>query len=187
MGDIVSGQDVDGTIAHDGVDANAPVKIGMRAIAHSANPTAVAAADRTDWLANRHGVPFVIGGHMNIVRSEWVMTSAQTNLKLVTISTGTKIVVTAASCFVDADCTTNVHCRLGLATSTLGTISNNSATAINGIVLSHPDIPPGSGVVEGNGSGIIAIGADDEDLILTCDAATGGALRIIVSYFTIES
>lgn len=185
--DTEGAQWVIGNRRHDDVDAGAPVKIGAKAIAHGTNPTAVAAGDRTDVYANRAGIPFHIGGHPNLIAAEWVFTTAQTNLKIVTVAAGTKIVVVGAECMVDADCTVNVACRVGLAASTLPAISNNSATGLLGLVLSHPDISPGSGVVVGGGGGIIAIGADDDDLIITCDAATGGALRVIVRYFTIES
>lgn len=176
-----------GNIAHDGVDSGNPVKIGYKAIAHGANPTAVAAADRTDSYANRAGIPFVIGGHPNIISKEFTVLDsdgAQTNLALITVSAGTKIVVTKIGVYAHNANTVSVDVRVGFGTATLPAAALAGAT---GIILSHPKVAAGSGVVEGNGSGIIGIGADDEDLRLTCDDPVTGSIRILVNYYTIES
>ncbi len=176
-----------GNVAHDGVDASNPVKVGHKAIAHGANPTAVAAADRTDSYANRHGIPFVIGGHMNVITKEWKFAAAdgaQTNAALITVSAGTKIVVTGATVTADNANTVNVDVRIGFATATLTAISTSGVT---GIVLSHPGIAAGSGVSRGDGSGILGIGADDEDLRITSASPTTGSIRVVVTYYTIES
>lgn len=168
-----------GNIAHDGVDAGNPIKIGMRAVAHGSNPTAVAAADRTDWLANRHGIPFVMPGHPNIVTLRANYTAAQTDTALVTVGAGTKIVVIKASVMADNANTVDVQARIGFGTANTPTTT--------GVVLSHPGIARGSGVVEGNGSGIIGIGADNEDLRITSEVPTGGSIDVVVVYYTIES
>lgn len=183
LGQANRGQDVDGTVAHDDVDGGNPIKVGFKAIAHGANPTAVAAADRTDWYSNRHGIPFVMGGHMNSICKEFTFTTAQTDAALVTVGSGTVIVVTAIEAVSDADAIVNVAVRVGFAASTLTAVSGSGIT---GIVLSHPDIAPGSGIALGNGGGIIGVGADGEDLRITCDAAAAG-FRVRVTYFTIES
>lgn len=67
------------------------------------------------------------------------------------------------------------------------TIPAETTTGSNGILLNHPGIAAGSGVVLGNGGGILGIGADGEELRLTCEDPIGGALTVTVSYFTIES
>ena len=170
---------IGGNIAHDGVDAGNPTLNGYRAIAHGANPTAVAAADRTVGFANRHGIPFVIGGHPNIITLRTNYTGAQTNAALVTVATGLKIVVTECSVLADNANTVNVQARVGFATATTPTGA--------GTVLSHPGIAPGSGVGRGNGSGMIGVGADDEDLRITSTVPTGGSIDVMVSYYTIES
>jgi len=54
------------------------------------------------------------------------------------------------------------------------------------MLLFHPGIAPGSGVVEGNGSGILGIGASGEDVRVTCEDAVGGSINIIVTYFTTD-
>lgn len=167
------------SIAHDGVDSGNPHKIGGRAIAHGTNPTAVAAADRTDWLFNRAGVPFMIGGHPNIVTVEAAYTAAQTDTAIVTISTGLKIVVTSIQATCDNANTVNTAIRVGFGTANTPTTT--------GVVLTHPGIPAGSGVGRGDGSGIIGVGADNEDLRITSGVPTTGSLRVVVSYFTIET
>ena len=69
-----------GDVAHDSADSGNPVKIGAKAVAHGANPTAVAADERTNLYANRAGVLFTIGGHPNIVTVRLQFTAAQTNV-----------------------------------------------------------------------------------------------------------
>lgn len=177
-----------GAVAHDAADSGNPIKVGHKAIAHGSNPTAVAANDRTDWYANRHGIPFVIGGHPNIITREITIsdaTGAQTDASLVgTISAGTKVAVTMIDAMADADNTGDISVRIGFGTANVPTAS---ATGVNGVVLSHPGLAAGSGVVRGNGSAVIGIGADGEELRLTCDDPAGGALTVTLSYFTIES
>lgn len=168
-----------GAVAHDGVDSGNPIKVGHKAIAHGTNPTAVAAADRTDWYANRAGVPFVIGGHPNIVTFEAAYTAAQTDAAIVTIAGGLKIVVTEIEALCDNANTVDVGVRVGFGATTTPTTT--------GVVLTHPGISAGSGVIRGNGSGIVGVGADGEDLRITCEAPTTGSIRILVSYYTIES
>lgn len=187
MADISgSPTNVEGNRAHDAVDAGDPIKIGQRAIAHGANPTAVAVADRTDWLANRAGVPWVIGGHPNVVGTEYVATTAQTNDAIITVAGGLKIVVTAIEVMVDKATTVDVGVRIGFGTANVPTEPADGAS-VAGMVLSHPGIAAGSGVVRGSGAGILAIGADDEDLRITSEVPTSGKLRVLVSSYTIES
>lgn len=179
-------QQMTGDEAHDAADAGNPVKVGGKAIAHGSNPSAVAAADRTNWLFNRAGVPFVIGGHPNIQTIEYLWTTAQTDDAIVTVSTGSKIVVTRISVTLDEATTVGVGFRIGFGTSTLPTLATDGI-AVAGILLSHPGMVPGGGITVGDGSGILGVGADDEDLRITTDVATGGAGRAYISYYTIDS
>lgn len=179
-----------GTIAHDGVDSGNPVKVGMRAIAHGTNPTAVAAADRTDWYANRAGIPFVIGGHPHsITRTAYISdtTGAQTDASIVgTIAAGTKVVVTRITVTVDSAVTATggVAVKVGFGATS---IPADSATGADGILLDHKGIAAGSGVSVGDGSGILGVGADGEELRLTCEDPVGGGLSVTITYYTIES
>lgn len=172
-----------GGVAHDGVDSGNPVKVGMRALAHGTNPTAVAAADRTDWLASRAGVPWVIGGHPNVVSyTHTAITTAVTDSALITVSAGTKIVVTGITVTLDNASTVFPSVRVGFGTA------NVPALGSAGVILAHGGVPAGGGVNRGDGSGIIGIGADNEDLrITTVGNATGNGLQVTVTYYTIES
>lgn len=176
----VTASNTAGDIAHDGVDSGNPVKIGARAIAHGTNPTAVAAADRTDWLANRAGVPFVMGGHPNIVTVRLQFTAVQTNVAVVTVAGGLKIVVTGFQVTVDNTTTVFPSILLGFGATTTPTTT--------GVIGAHGGVPAGGGFGRGDGSGILGIGADGEDLrITTSGTVTGNGVELVVTYYTIES
>lgn len=177
--DVVTLPGVAGDVAHDGADSGNPVKVGAKAIAHGANPTAVAASDRTDLYANRAGIQFVIGGHPNVVTLEAAYTAAQTDVAIITIAGGLKIIVTQIQALCDNANTVDVGMRVGFGATTTPTTT--------GVVLTHPGIAPGSGVSRGDGSGILGAGADGEDLRITSEVPSSGSLRILVSYFTVES
>lgn len=172
---------VGGGIAHDGVDSGNPVKVGYKAIAHGTNPTAVAANDRTDGYANRHGIPWVIGGHPNVVTvKHTTITTAVTDAAIITVSAGTKIVVTRITCTLDNASTVNPTVIIGFGTANTPTTT--------GVLASHGGVPAGGGFTIGDGSGILGIGADNEDLrVTTTGNATGNGLQITVSYYTIDS
>ena len=172
-------RDVQGNLAHDVVESGNPVATGHLAVAHGASPTAVAAADRVRGIANRHGVPFVIGGHPNTVTFRANYTALQTNVAVVTASAGQKIVVTRCNVMADKANTVDVAARIGFGATTTPTGT--------GVVLAHPGIAAGSGVVEGSGAGILGIGADGEDLRITSEAPTGGSIDVVVSYHIVES
>lgn len=171
---------VGGNIAHDGVDAGNPIKVGYKAVAHGASPTAVAAGDRVDSLANRHGIPFTIGGHPNVVTLEAAYTAAQTDTAVIgSISPGTKIVVTGITVTCDNANSVDVNWRIGFG-------ATNTPTT-TGVVSSHPGCAAGSGLNRGNGAGILGIGGDGEELRITSSVPTGGSIRVNVSYYLIES
>jgi hypothetical protein len=163
-----------------------PSLLGTYALAHGANPTAVAAGQASKLYGNRHGIPWMIGGHPNVISTEFTVTDAdgpQNNLALVTIGAGNKIVVTQAQMSMNGANSVNVGARLGLAAATLPAAALAGAA---GIILSGK-FGANGGISRGVGGGIIAIGADGEDLRLTCDDPVGGDIRIAVSYYTIES
>jgi hypothetical protein len=170
---------VDGDVAHGTTDSGNPLKFGAKTIAHGAAPTAVAAGARTDLYANRHGVLFTMGGHPNIQTIKANYTGTQTGAVLVTVGAAQRIVVTRVSVLASNANTVNPSVAVG--TNTTTTLTNTDT------MLSHPGLAPGSGVVEGNGAGILAIGALDADLRFTCTAPTGGSLDVVASYYLIES
>lgn len=182
------GMMISGCTAHDAADAGNPMKLGAKAIAHGTNPTAVAAADRTDLYANRAGILFTIGGHPNTISRCVLITDAngaQTDASMVgTISAGTKVAVTAIAVTADKANTADVSVKVGFGATT---IAADSSTGANGIILDHPGIAAGSGVVIGNGGGILGVGGDGEELRLTCEDPVGGSVAVTFSFFTIES
>lgn len=166
--------------AHDDADAGNPIKIGYKAIAHGANPTAVAANDRTNAYANRHGIPWVIGGHPNVKTTRLQFTAAQTDTAIVTVASGLKIVVTAFQVTLDNASTGFPLVRIGFGTA-------NTPTGA-GVIGAHGGVPAGGGFGRGDGSGIIGIGADGEDLrITTVGAATGNGVEVVVTWYEVES
>lgn len=182
------GASVSGDVAHDAADAGEPVKIGYRAIAHGTNPTAVAAGNRTNAYANRAGIPFMIGGHPNVItHAVRVLDSdgAQTDIAIVTVGGGTKIVVTRVCVTADGSNTGPTNIKVGFGATTLTT--PNTTTAGTQILADFLGVPAGGGLSSGNGGGILGVGADGEDLRYTCEDPVGGAITIMVSYYTVES
>jgi hypothetical protein len=168
-------------IPTDGTAAQLPV-----AIAHGTNPTAVAAAAKVIPLANRAGIPFMIGGHPNVITKSATIDDAdgaQTDASLLTIAGGSKIVVTALSAICASSNSGAVAVRIGFGAATLGAASE-AGTA--GILLEGKYAASG-GNQKGNGAGILGIGGDGEDLRITCDDPAGGSLFVTFSYYTIES
>jgi len=170
---------ITGDEASDAVDAGNPVKVGMKAIAFGANPTEVAAADRTDWYANRAGIPFVLGGHMNTISVAAAYTGAETDTAIITAAGGTKIVVTQIQLVASNANTVNVGFYIGFHATTTPTTT--------GVVLTHPGVAPGSGVSRGDGTGVLGVGGDGDDLRITSGVPSSGSIRVLVSYFTIPS
>lgn len=167
----------------DAVDAGEPVKIGGKATDVGAT-IIVANNDRVNAAFLRNGVQLTLGGSHDIISKNLNITDAdgaQTDAALVTVAAGTAIVVTKVSVMVDSATTATggVAVRIGFGTA------NVPAADSAGIILAHPGISAGSGVVEGNGAGIIGIGATNEDLRITCEDPTGGNIDVIVTYFTI--
>jgi hypothetical protein len=176
------GASVSGDVAHSGIDAGEPVKVGFKAIDIDTDPIEVAEDDRTDWYSTRLGVPWVLGGHPNMLNASINVTDgdgAQTNAAIITVATNVAIVVTHIAVTADNANTVDVQCRVGFGTTT--TPAEDAAKQ----VLNHPGIAPGSGVIIGSGAGIIGQGVSNEDLRVTCADPVSGSITINVTYFTI--
>lgn len=177
-----------GDVAHDGVDSGNPVKVGAKAVAHGANPTAVAAADRTDLYANRAGIQFTIGGHPNAKSATYITTAAGTDDNVMAaIAAGLKYAVTRITITLDEATTVGVACRLGFGATTVPALGASQADAVDDILVYHPGIVPGGGLTIGDGSGILGVGGDGAELRITNEVPTSGTLAVTVTYFTIES
>lgn len=181
-----------GDVAHDGVDSGNPIKVGFKAVAHGATPTEVAASDRVQWHANRAGVPFVIGGHPNVKCHAVLIPAggAQTNVAMFTVASGTKIVVTRVTVVLDGATAAETNVRIGFGTATL--TSPNTTTAGTGLLLEASGFGSAAGVGSnviniGDGSGILGVGADGEEIRYTCEDPGSGNLSISVSYYEVSS
>ena len=118
---------------------------------------------------------------------EYITTAAQTDDNVLPlISAGTIYVVTSVSVTCSAANTVNTSVRLCFGTAIV-TQGASAADATSKVILSHPGIAPGSGVIKGNGAGIVGIGGDGEELRIACSAPTTGSLVVQVDYFTITS
>lgn len=185
---IVDQFSTQGNIAHDAPDSGNPIKIGAKAVAHGSNPTAVAAADRADFLCNRHGIPYFLGGHPNLKNAVYYTTAAQTNDTILpVISAGTKFVITGISVVCSAANTVNPSCIIGFSTATLPALGASGADGVDKLILSHGGIAAGSGIILGYNGSIVGIGGDDEEVRITNTVPTGGDIRVSIQYFTIES
>lgn len=171
---------VQGDVAHDTADAGNPVLLGGRGVNHAATPTPVDSADRVRWLFNRHGIPFVLGGHPQIKCGVFsVTTSKSQNAIIAAQGTNTRIVVTQCHVTLDGSDTNIVAVAVGF-----GVGATVQATQAYGRILSHSGLTAGGGIVVGDGSGIIGIGGKNESLDITCDAPSNGML-VGFTYFTI--
>lgn len=177
---------VGGGTAHDAVDSGNPIKVGGVAVSGSATPTSVASGDRTRFISNQHGIPYSIAGHPNLITREFDFgTAAQTDLNLAAavVAADERIYVTRFEALCDNANTVAVAARAGFGTANVPTAS---AAGVSGMIASHPGIAAGSGIICGNGSGIIAVGGAGEEPRLTSSAATSGNLHVIISYFLID-
>ena len=185
MADIQgSATQIHGTRSNDAVDGDNPVKLGMKAVAVKANPTDVAAADRTDWLALRNGIPLVLGGHMNAITRTARTTAVQTDATIVpSIAAGTAVVVTRVTALCDKANSVDVRVKVGFGTSTL---PSDATGGTDGFLVDHPGVPAGGGFTIGDGTGILGIGASNEEVRYTVEVPTSGAVTVSVTYFTIS-
>jgi hypothetical protein len=179
------GLKIDGSLAHDAVESGNPILNGALAIAHGTNPTAVAAADRTSLYANRAGIPFVIGGHPNVVSYGMSVTTAISNTVIgPTIASGLKFVLTGLTVTADNANTVFPSIVIGFGTANTPAFAGTPGTVK--VVAGHPGVPAGGGFTRGDGSGIVGVGADDEELRVTTVGTVTG-LYIVVTGYTIES
>lgn len=175
--------EVTGNVAHDAVDAGNPVGIGVNVAAFKADPPEVSNdGDRTRLIGTPEGIGYFLGGHPNIITREFVTTSSSSFAIIDAVGAAEHVVITEIGAFLDGDVSVAVDVRIGFGTSAVPTVPTNGNSVV-GMALSHPGISAGSGKVRGNGSGIVAVGAADEELRITNATPTGGSLRVVVTYY----
>lgn len=174
--DAIKTDDSGFTVATDEV-----MMAGHVAVAHGSNPDAADAADAVARLTNRHRIPFIIGGHPNILTLKHAnITTAVTDTAIITAGSGVKIVVTRLTVTLDNASTVYPTVLIGFGPTNTPTTT--------GVLASHGGVPAGGGFTIGDGSGMLGVGADGDDLrITTTGNATGNGLQVTVSYYTIES
>lgn len=178
-----------GDVAHDAIDSGGknPVKIGGYATNFGTNPTTVGNGDRTHINANRQGMLWTIGGHPNLQSAEYITTAAQTDDTILpAISAGTRYIIMGITVIASAANSVNTSVRIGFGTASVPAQGASGADAVTKVVLSHPNIPPGSGFSKGYASSVVGVGGDDEELRITCSVPTGGSIVVQVDYFTIS-
>lgn len=117
------------------------------------------------------------------ITKEWVFVTAQTDVAIVAFDATHRGVVVFGQATCSNSNTGDVSLRVGFATATLPTITNDSATGGGGVFMSHPGIAKGGGMVVSNGGAPIAAGSSDEDIRISVSAATGGAIRVVLTYW----
>lgn len=117
------------------------------------------------------------------ITREWVFTTAQTDFKIEDLDSTHRAVIVYGQATCANSNSVDVTLRVGFAAATLPTISNDSATGGTGVFMSHPGIARGSGMVVSNGGAPICAGAADEDIRITCTAATSGSLRLVLTFW----
>lgn len=164
------------------------VLAGGYAVSHGSNPVLIAVNDGGAPLMNRHRIPFMIGGHPNIISAEYLSSGNITNDNILPlISSGTRYVITSLTTAASAGNTTNAAIRIGFGSSGVPAQGAGNADAVPKVLMSLPGIPPGGGAVKGNGGGIVGIGGDGEELYTTITNMATGSLTVVVDYYTIES
>ncbi len=161
--------------------------VGGIAVAHGSAPDAADALDAGAFLMNRHRVQFVIGGHPNVVTYAMSLTTAVSNTVIgPTIGGGAKFVVTGITAVVDNASTVFPTIVIGFGTANTPAMATTPGTA--GILLAHPACPAGGGISRGDGSGILGVGADGEEVRITTTGNAGGAgVYVTLTGYTIET
>jgi hypothetical protein len=149
----------------------------MRSVIHGAAPAAGTAGNVIQSLCSPAGLPFMMVGHPNTQTFCIQDPSAQTNQTIIANSAGTKYVVTKVSAKTANANTNDTTVRIGFG-ATVPAYGNAQ------ILGSSPGIAAGSGFTEGNGSGILGVGADADPISITC-SNPGGSLDVQITYYPV--
>lgn len=142
-----------------------------------ANAATTAGAVFATFNVSSVQTPVSLTGHKNVVTLRTNFTAAQTNVALVTPTSGSALAILEVFVATDNAGTTSPSIRIGTgATTPTGA----------GCVYSHPGLPSGFQGGRGNGGGILAIGATDAPLRVTSTVATGGSIDVLVSYVEVQ-
>lgn len=120
--------------------------------------------------------------NLSAVTREWSFATLQADALLIAVAANQHLEVYYCQVTAANSNSGDVSCRIGCATATLPTLTNDSLTGGDGMVLSHGGIAKGGGAVVTNGGAPVTIGLADQDLRISCSAATGGSIRVVVQF-----
>jgi hypothetical protein len=131
-------------------------------------------------------VPCHIGGSQDVICRTTSIADADgaqndLNLLAAAVAAGTQAVVTQIWVKADKNNTGNVAVTIGFGTANTPAAS---ATGTSGLIIDE-DLGPGEGHQIGNGAGIVAIGASDEELRMDCEDPVGGRFTVGLTYLLI--
>jgi hypothetical protein len=179
----------EGDIAHDAADSTGggPVKIGHQAAIYGAAPPTVDTdEDRVNSIATPEGIQFAIGGHPNIITREYRVTDAGGSVSgqpiVDSVGATQRVVVTMLDVTAHGANTVNVDVRIGFGTASVPAEPAHNAS-VAGVLLSHSGLVAGGGVIKGDGSGIIGVGALNEEVRIDCDDPVGGEVKVVITYY----
>lgn len=148
----------------------------LRTLLSGGLPAALTAAGNLRVAVQETSLPVVITRSHRIADVD----NAQADAALLTVAAPNRIVLTALQVLAAGSNTVDVAVRVGLG---LVAVPAPTLAGTDKIALDHPGIKAGGGVAVGDGSGVLAIGAADEDLRLTCADPVGGAITVTYSYY----
>jgi hypothetical protein len=128
------------------------------------------------------GAQYVMGGSLGVVTTRHTnITTAVSNTQLgPTISGSQRLIVTRITVTLDSASTVFPTVLIGFAAATTPTG--------DGVIAYHGGLPAGGGFTIGDGSGVIGVGAVDEELrITTTGNATGNGVSVSFSYIIIAA
>jgi len=168
------------------ITAGSGTKIDTRTVGSSEHRQVVVLGDPDD-AANVAAVApfgslFVLGGALGVVTTRHTnITTAVSNTQLgPAISGSQRLAVTRITVTLDSASTVFPAVLIGFAAATTPTG--------DGVVAYHGGVPAGGGFTIGDGSGVIGIGAVDEELrITTTGNATGNGLSVSFSYIIVAA
>lgn len=147
------------------------------------------ARTRAGWIdvaGEPGGSMYALGGHPDAQSYEWSFSASQTNQVLLAGTPGVTWKVVEAKATTSNATAVAVACRIGWSsTGSLPTLTSNSLIPVQGTAISEAGIPTGTGIVHSWG-GIVSKSAPGDSLLITCGAATSGALRIKLVMFPVR-
>jgi len=126
------------------------------------------------------------GEHRDTITvAEYNTTAVQTNDDMLgAIAAGTRVHLVGIDLTVDEATTVGVDVRIGFGAASVPTEAASGATAVAGVPVSYPGIPPGGGITKMWPSDKLPSGALGEELRITNSVPTGGKLTVVITYFT---